>query len=262
MDTSNVDQRHTKLSKLFESVIRGQTKLTTSRQALLFIEAICCQPEKSSCAYKLINNSDGLFSIQVCVRADLSVPFLNGPAVDLLRYFEDPDLRAIDAGNVLKEILLNIVQPPFFWNSFISALRKGELLERAIHSYAWLLCELLLLLPWEDAHNYFVQAGDEVLLDRILNAQDPDTRSLGYKLSMFSQHMLLDPALTWMGDRAVAMTMTFRRSRTSLYSRLVTNSSAPHRHSYASQTSYTQMKQTCPARQCTWITNFGYYVKI
>lgn len=158
------DQRLSKLSRYFESIVHGESNIATSRHATLFIEAVCAQPDGATCAHRLTSGSSALGSIQSSVRMDISSEFLNGSAVHLLPYLEKSDIKPIASGQLLRSILGSLVEPPIFWNALTGALKSGQLQSPAVHSYAWLLCELLLVFPAENAKAYYIHANDPQIM--------------------------------------------------------------------------------------------------
>lgn len=112
--SSSDDARVTKFSAFFHTIINGQRKLNTARDGKLFIEAMCVQADPATCSHKLLSSPFGLSTLQASVRFDTSVNFLNNDAVLLLRYLQSPPLKAIDSGSVLAQLLISMVEPPFF----------------------------------------------------------------------------------------------------------------------------------------------------
>lgn len=130
------DPRLVKLLKLFNDVIYGRRQLIHSRDGRLFIEAPCSQRDNAICAHKLFSTPAGLHALQASVRFDVSITFLNGDVIPLLRYMQDPALKSIDSGSVLGENIIAIVEPPFFWDALTNSFRSGLLNPHAFRSYA------------------------------------------------------------------------------------------------------------------------------
>lgn len=191
MSSSSSDAaRVTKLTGFFHSVIHGQRKLLTARDGKLFIEAICVQADAATCSHKLLSSSNGLSVLQASVRFDTSVTFLNKDAVQLLSYLQSPSLKAIDHGSVLKQLLLSIVEPPFFWEALTKSFTDGLLNPGASQAFAWLLLELISL-PGKAPSPYLAVLGSSNVLNLLLKSPDGETRNLGQKI----KHVLpLDPA--------------------------------------------------------------------
>jgi len=175
------DDRVTRLSKLFHKVLYDQRALSTARDGKLFIEALCVQTDPAACAHKLITSPSGLSALQASVRFDTSITFLNENAAPLLRYLQSPSLKAISSGSILAQLLLSMVEPPFFWDALASSFTSGLLNTNASQGFAWLLLQLLSL-PGKASSPYFVVARSSVILNSILSSQDGETRILGQKI--------------------------------------------------------------------------------
>lgn len=178
--TSDV-ARVTKLTGFFHSVIHGQRNLLTARDGKLFIEAICVQTDPATCSHKLISCSNGLSALQASVRFDTSVTFLNKDAVPLLRYLQSPPLKAIGSGSVLTQLLLSMVEPPFFWEALTKSFTGSLLNPGASQAFAWLLLELISL-PGKASSPYLAVLGSSNVLDLLLKSPDGETRNLGQKI--------------------------------------------------------------------------------
>jgi hypothetical protein len=175
------DPRTIRLNKLFHDVIYERRVLTTSRDGNLFIESLCSQNEAAATVYKLVSSPKGLEAIQKSMRFDTTIPFLNGHAVLLLRYLQAKELKEVDSGSVLAQLLTAVVEPPFFWDAFTQAFQRGSLNSEASHVYAWLLFELLVR-PGKSATSYTIVAKTPGVLDSILKSPDGETRNLGQKI--------------------------------------------------------------------------------
>ncbi|TVY43950.1 NFX1-type zinc finger-containing protein [Lachnellula occidentalis] len=179
------DIRQARLSRFFNAVIDGQKPVTTATNGRLFIEAICSQPDPAACVSKILTSTSGLSALQISVRFDTSVSFLNNHGSKLLLYLQEESLRTIGSGSALSKILLQVVEPPYFWDSYTKAFQEGSLDLVAFSSYAWLLLQLISLPgDWASVHPQLVRNPD--IVDKILASSDNDTRRIGYKI----QHSL------------------------------------------------------------------------
>lgn len=61
------------------------------------------------------------------MRFNAAPPFQNGAASELIRYIQCPALKIILEGDYLRKTVLNIVEPPIFWNAFLISFRNGSL---------------------------------------------------------------------------------------------------------------------------------------
>jgi hypothetical protein len=181
MTSSSDDPRVTRLSAFFNKVLYGQRTLSTARDGKLFIEAMCVQADPATCAHKLLSSTSGLSALQASVRFDTSVTFLNEDAVLLLRYLQTPSLKAIGSGSVLVQLLLSMVEPPFFWEALTKSFTGGLLNSNGSQAFAWLLLQLVSL-PGKASSPYLAVADSSNILDSILKSPDGETRILGQKI--------------------------------------------------------------------------------
>ena len=179
--SSSDNPRVTRLSAFFNKVLQYERKLFTPRDGKLFIEAVCIQADPATCAHKLRSSPFGLSALQASVRFDTSVKFLNEDALPLLRYLQSPSLKDIASGAVLAELLLSMVEPPFFWEAFIKSFTSGLLSLDASQAFAWLLLQLVSL-PGKASSPYLAVAGSSNILDAILKSPNGETRILGQKI--------------------------------------------------------------------------------
>ena len=173
--------RAKKLNDLFSSVLQGNRPLKSQSQGSLFVEAVVLPTDPPTCAGRIISSPNGLASLQACLRFNASSEFHNGPAAQLIRYFQDPDLKAVQGGNYLQQILLCMVEPPIFWNSFEQSFRHGLLDDAAQQCFGWLLYELINLPP-NKSENFRRVAEDNWVQGEFLNSPSFDLRALGQKI--------------------------------------------------------------------------------
>jgi len=177
--------RAIKLRKLLDSVLCRHQQVHRNNSSL-FIEAICAHPKPSACLSRLIAEQVGLTSIRDSFTFDLSLSFLNGPATALLRYLQAPELLSISGGDFLRQILLCIVDPPFFWDAFAQAYEAGSLHADGRVSYAWLLLQLISL-DRDAAKPYREMAQKPRMLDSLLESSQIEIRNIGAKI----RHVLI-----------------------------------------------------------------------
>jgi hypothetical protein len=109
------DPRVTKLTKFWKDVLCGQRALNSSRDGGLFLEALKTQRDPATCVFSILSSPKGLTALQAAMRFDTSLSFLNSHASSLLTYLQSPTLKNIDSGSVIAQIVLKVVDPPFFW---------------------------------------------------------------------------------------------------------------------------------------------------
>jgi hypothetical protein len=175
------EARADKLNKLFNKVIHGKSPLTKGTYAQ-FIEAICAQADPPTCANKINGSTAGLTSVRAAMRFDLTPTFCNGLASKLFRYLSSQELRTIGDGTLLKKVLQSVVEPTIFWDAFKDALLLGKLNEEGQFGFAWLLYNLLSLLPLEEAAEFRSTAADPVTMKHLLDSKGLEVRNLAQNI--------------------------------------------------------------------------------
>ena len=120
--------------------------------AKLFLEAICAQSDKTKCVEK-ISTHLGLEALEISLRMEVSLSFINDSLSPLLNYLEEPALKQLCGGQLLRHILQAIVEPPTLWNAVIQAQRDRALRKDSLRGFSWLLLELQSL-PGEQSSTY------------------------------------------------------------------------------------------------------------
>ncbi|KAL9620613.1 MAG: hypothetical protein Q9160_004867 [Pyrenula sp. 1 TL-2023] len=181
--------RSGRLVKFFDLVLRGRRALHNTSDGNLFLESVCDQSDHSNCIEKLVASPEGMNSLKKALRFDCeSAPFLNGIAAAFLRYLaDDPLVRELLSGTLLKRVLLVVVDPPTFWTSLVNAHEAGLTNQDAEHALAWLLLELL---SWSehqpaDLHQIAHQKIAQTCKFSFLRSALPETRILGHKIENF-----------------------------------------------------------------------------
>lgn len=159
----------------------GDQKLKTFQNAVLFIEALCGQPDPPTCIERVISSPHGLSSLQASMRFNASPSFHNGPATNLIRYIQCSTLKIILGGHYLHQVILHIVEPPIFWNAFLMSFRNGSLDTDAQQCVGWLLHELICLPP-EQTVTYRALAQDTSIQRLLLDSTSLEVRTLGQRI--------------------------------------------------------------------------------
>jgi hypothetical protein len=173
--------RSSRLRSFFAKVLAGKQDITTVSNARLFLEAICDQPDPATCIQRLIGSAHGLPSIHSAARIDASSSFLNGPLAALLRYLQAPPLKSLCGGDVLRQIILSIVDPPLVWDAFVEAVKSNNVTEEGADGFSWLLLQLVSL-PIEKATAFHVVGRDTRVLDRLLTSPQLDVRTRAHRI--------------------------------------------------------------------------------
>ncbi|KAI6102504.1 P-loop containing nucleoside triphosphate hydrolase protein [Pisolithus croceorrhizus] len=185
--------RTKQLQKRFNDIIHGNVKLEQrSNDCRLFLQGLCAQVDSAKCANDIVASPHGLPAVQLAMRSDLRPDFLNGLASNVLEFL----LRAEMGGDVLNSVIVNIVDPPIFWNEFHRAFESGTLNERAERVFAKVL-SYLLQMPNRDTTIYRQLASRPSMLDKIINSDQQEVRSEGYLIKY-----ILSPAGATLTDSA------------------------------------------------------------
>jgi len=184
-----MDARATRLQKIFEDVIYGR-KALAPKTCSHFIEGLCMQSDAAASVHKLNNSKEGLNAIQTVMRMDISPDFMNESATKVLTYFQPPELKDLDGGRYLQQIVSKIANPPIFWDAFVHEFKGGKLKEPATLCFAWLLLQLVSL-PGDDAAPYRPVAQDTTVIDSLVASLNNDIRTIAHKIKhIISSHTI------------------------------------------------------------------------
>ena len=154
--------------------------MTTFPTAKLFLEAICAQNDKTRCIER-ISTPPGLAALKTSLRMDISIAFINESVSSLLSYLDEPALKQLCSGHLLRHILQAVVEPPTLWNAVIQAHRDRALRQESLRGFSWLLLELLSL-PSEQSSSY-QNTARSVTEDRsLIDSTFVQVRVLGQKI--------------------------------------------------------------------------------
>ncbi|KAK0489357.1 P-loop containing nucleoside triphosphate hydrolase protein, partial [Armillaria novae-zelandiae] len=171
--------RVARLNTLFNNVLRGKQTITFPPQYSQFLEALCLQRDPPVCIDKIIASHVGLSTLQNAFWSNISAPFLNGPATDVLLYLQAPQIKTISSGQFLTKILQAIAEPPIFWNAFVGLFKAKQLSEKGQKCFAWLLLQLILI-PSEVISPYVPLA--EELLPLFTASPHLDVRNIAHNI--------------------------------------------------------------------------------
>ncbi|OCL14801.1 putative AAA family ATPase [Glonium stellatum] len=185
MSTASTDPalKSTRLRKFFTAVLDGKRAIKNTGDAKLFLEALCDQQDRSSCVEKLVVASQGLQALKMSLRSNVSSTFINDSSASFLTYISDDSVRQLCGGQLLRDILVAVVDPPTFWNALEKCFDEKTLSSTATHAFACLLHELLLSLPTSVALNV-TDTAKKALGARggLLDSPNDDTRTVAYKI--------------------------------------------------------------------------------
>lgn len=145
-----------------------------------FLQAFYSQPNPVDSVTNLSESKAGLSALHTALCYDLSPQFFNSHATAVLQYFQNDQLKIINNGAFLADIIIKLANPPTFWINFRKEFLQGQLNEAAIHSFAWLLLQLFTL-PVDKSARY--RPGEDAEMPAILNrlrlSSSPQVVALG-----------------------------------------------------------------------------------
>jgi hypothetical protein len=173
--------RSAKLRSFFKKIVAGDESLVNLQHSGLFVQAICDQQEPVRCIESLISSPKGLSALQCALHSDVSPAAFNTCAIPIIRYLQAPELKIICAGEFLQRVILCIVDPPIFWNAFVSAHKAGRLDEEGMRCFSWLLLQLVSL-PADKASPYRELAKDSTVQSPLLESLIQEVRVMGQRI--------------------------------------------------------------------------------
>jgi hypothetical protein len=175
------DVRSARLRSFFKKIVAGEESLVHLQHSKLFIQAICDQSERVRCIENLISSPNGLSALQRALHLDISPAAFEIYAIPIIRYLQAPELKIICAGEFLQRIILYIVDPPVFWNAFVSAHKAGRLEAAGMRCFSWLLLQLVSF-PTDKASPYRELAKDSTVQSPLLESLIPEVRVIGQRI--------------------------------------------------------------------------------
>ena len=184
MATASTDPelKSNRLRKVFTAILDGKRAVKNTNDAKLFLEAICDQQDRSGCVERLVAAPQGLQALKTSMRSDVSSAFINESSANLLKYIADDSVRQLCSGQLLRDILLALLEPPTFWIALERCYDEKTLSSSGIHAFACLLLELLSSPPASMQLNVFDTAEKALGAGGLLDSPSTDTRSLAYKI--------------------------------------------------------------------------------
>ncbi|ROV88521.1 hypothetical protein VSDG_09328 [Cytospora chrysosperma] len=186
--TSNgreTSDRAGRLAGLFRNVLNGNRKIRSASDAKLFFEAARAQSAPSSCMESIVASKYGVEALQLALRVDLSVPFIQSHTMQFISCLADDKLKVLADGHIFQRLLIAIAKPPTLWNQLISAAQDDVLGEQEFQTFSWLCLELLSL-PRSTEVDVLADIDAIAKTGKFINASSPEVRRFGYKI----QHIL------------------------------------------------------------------------
>lgn len=173
-------RRAKRLNDLFFTILSGKEKISQNN-APLFLEAIYSRPEPAACLNKIIASQFGLEAIQQALWSKSDAQFINDRASPLIAYFQAPELKVINGGQYLNDIILKVAEPPMFWDACRQLFLARQIQEGAQLSVGWLLLQLCCL-PTDLATPYRQHPDTQAILQMLLSSPFLPLRTVGQKV--------------------------------------------------------------------------------
>ena len=180
--------RSSRLYKVFNQILQGKREIKTKADVQQFLEAICDQSDRPMCVEKLVASPAALQSLHRGLRFDTSAAFVNKHTAAFISYLSEPSLERLCSGQLLKRLLLVIIDPETLWSAMLEAYRRKELDPPAERSFAWLILGLLLF-PISSELDVLAVAQDLTTRESFLKSTVHEIRTIGYKIQKVVQTM-------------------------------------------------------------------------
>ncbi|KAK4061577.1 uncharacterized protein Triagg1_10286 [Trichoderma aggressivum f. europaeum] len=138
--------RAAKLENLFYSFIKGDRSVRNSQEAKQFFEAVdvlCEHTSAVSCVERIIGRKEGLSTVRVAIRSNLSRAFITTATTAFLKRVLHHDVKIINDGLFLEKLLVEILSPSTFWTTFLGFYQCNELEGDTLVAFASLCLEIV-----------------------------------------------------------------------------------------------------------------------
>ncbi|KAJ8132326.1 hypothetical protein O1611_g1297 [Lasiodiplodia mahajangana] len=188
MSSQKSSQRSNRLRSLFTGALKGE-KTVDSRNAKLFLEAVCDQDNTALCVQKLQASEHGRAAFQSALSSSTELPFIQESVTAVFRYLAAPELKSLCGGTVLQQLILGFVEAELAWNAYVAAFKSGQLDGDGEGAFSWLLLELLSL-PKEKATGFIPFGQDANIVKRLLGSTKLDVRSRGHRITHIIENLI------------------------------------------------------------------------
>ncbi|OAQ98505.1 hypothetical protein LLEC1_01897 [Akanthomyces lecanii] len=173
--------RNARLRKVFNAFIHGNRKVSTRRDAEIFLEALTSHPSSSACLEITLASPVGLPTLHDGVRASSDPSFLRGHVLPLLSYLSQPEAKAICESQLLQKTIAAILEPPTAWRALLLLYTVGGMSHEQAEAFAW-LCHEIVTHPKQDLA-LIVKEIETTLKKHPLTAHtNPKVTEFGYRI--------------------------------------------------------------------------------
>lgn len=173
-------KRLARLNKQFQGITSG--KITVSpNNAKTYLEAIYKQLNPVDCFSTVMTSEPGRAALLKAIEYDLSIQFFNKEIASLIRYLQDENLAAINNGQLLDDIITNLVGRKLFWTEFRKAFLEEKLDENGTFSFGWLYWKLCRSSsPATQA--YRSDSDMTIIIQRLKSSTNVDIQKIGMRI--------------------------------------------------------------------------------
>ncbi|KAL2754181.1 hypothetical protein ACRALDRAFT_1049679 [Sodiomyces alcalophilus JCM 7366] len=191
--------RASRLARVFRDFLKGRS-INTTKDAQLLLEAIRAEPSPSSCLESIVVSDSALQAVKSSVRTDTSAQYIISHVMPFLAYFATPEVKSIQGGQMLRQFLLAIIQPPTAWNAMVELYTDQTINGDHEETFAWLCLEIVRFAGPELGD---IVAGLSTALSKrpLLESTSARARELGYNIDkVLKMRHTLDTASDPMED--------------------------------------------------------------
>jgi hypothetical protein len=183
---TQASQREARLSKLLHAYIKEGKELRTARDGKLLLEAVSAQSDGATCVERFVASKNALEALRLALRFDRTPDFFNTTLKNFLTFLQNPAIKQLCGGDLLKQLLTMIVCPETLWVALIAAYSNTQLSCEGELAFAWLLLELA---SWVKNSPLKVDSIARDLTERkvFINSDDRNLRAIGYRLENILQ---------------------------------------------------------------------------
>ncbi|QIX01542.1 hypothetical protein AMS68_007059 [Peltaster fructicola] len=190
--------------RFLDAVLHGKRNIRTEQDAKQFITALCTQSDRVRCVVELRGKENGLHAVEKSLFINLSTSFLNNEAAQFLLYVTSEDVRQVNGGRMLCEVLTSIMNSPLLWDAYRTAFDRRELTDKGLAAFASLLLALLTLLSpsSELASKLEVKATARHLIDsrQLHDSALANVRRQAYQIGDALRHSSLSESVVTLDD--------------------------------------------------------------
>ncbi|KAK5630234.1 hypothetical protein RRF57_005949 [Xylaria bambusicola] len=188
MSGQKSSQRAARLRLLFTDVLKGE-KAIDSKNAKLFLEAVCDQSSRTLCVQKIQASEYGRAAFQAALSSSTNLSFLHESVTPVFLYLSVQEIKTLCGGMVLQQLILSFVEAKLAWDAYLSAFKCGSLDADGEEAFSWLLIELLSL-PKEKATDFIPLGQDTNIIRRLQESNKQNVRSRGYRITHIIENLI------------------------------------------------------------------------